>query len=290
MFRRKTGSSLCPSCRKLNSVDAPVCMYCGRKNPGLWGYGPAVGRLLGDLNFARVVTGVSIAAYVASLLLNPRAAMHLSNPLDLLAPGGAALDALGMTGAYAWARGRWWTLFTAIYLHGSLLHILFNLLWINQLAPAVEELYGRSRLILIFTAAGVLGFVASNWIGIAFTIGASGSIFGLLGSEQFRPRRWLRWRVPDSNGSRPRRGPARRFDASTRGNCRHSPHRPQLRPRPLDRVRALISRHLGLTESKGIPAETTECDVTWCDTAKRKTREKIRLDRSAIAAARKYRE
>ena len=182
MFRRKTGSSLCPSCRKLNSVDAPVCMYCGRKNPGLWGYGPAVGRLLGDLNFARVVTGVSIAAYVASLLLNPRAAMHLSNPLDLLAPGGAALDAVGMTGAYAWARGRWWTLFTAIYLHGSLLHILFNLLWINQLAPAVEELYGRSRLILIFTAAGVVGFVASNWIGIAFTIGASGSIFGLLGA------------------------------------------------------------------------------------------------------------
>lgn len=182
MFRRKTGSTLCPSCGKLINVDAPTCFYCGRRNPGLWGFGPVVGRLLGDLNFTRVVTGVCIAAYVASILLNPRAAMGLRNPLDLLAPSGAALDALGMTGAYAWAHGRWWTLVTAIYLHGSLLHILFNLLWINQLAPAVEQLYGRSRLILIFTASGVLGFVVSNWVGVAFTIGASGSIFGLLGA------------------------------------------------------------------------------------------------------------
>ena len=70
----------------------------------------------------------------------------------------------------------------AIYLHGSLLHILFNLLWIHQLAPAVEGAYGRSRLIVIFTVAGVLGFVVSNWIGIPFTIGASGSIFGLFGA------------------------------------------------------------------------------------------------------------
>lgn len=182
MFRKKTGSTLCPSCGKLNSVNAPTCYYCGRRNPGLWGFGPAVGRLLGDLNFTRVVTGVCIIAYIASILLNPRSAMRVRNPLDLLAPSGAALDALGMTGAYAWTRGRWWTLVTAIYLHGSLLHILFNLLWINQLAPAVEELYGRSRLTLIFTAAGVLGFVISNWVGVAFTIGASGSIFGLLGA------------------------------------------------------------------------------------------------------------
>jgi rhomboid protease GluP len=137
---------------------------------------------MGDMNFTRVVTGVCIAAYVASMLLDPRAALRVRNPLDLLAPSGVALDALGMTGAYAWVRGRWWTLVTAIYLHGSLLHILFNLLWINQVGPAVEELYGRSRLILIFTAAGVLGFVVSNWFMVEFTIGASGSIFGLFGA------------------------------------------------------------------------------------------------------------
>jgi len=182
VFRKKDGASICPSCGKLNSVDTTACFYCGRRNPGLWGFGPAVGRLLGEASFGRVVTGICIAAYVASLLLDPLPALGPRGPFDFLAPSARALDALGMTGAYAWGFGRWWTLFTAIYLHGSLLHLLFNVLWIHQLAPAVEELYGRSRLIVIFTGAGVLGFVVSNWVGVAFTIGASGSIFGLLGA------------------------------------------------------------------------------------------------------------
>ncbi|MFQ5829279.1 MAG: rhomboid family intramembrane serine protease [Candidatus Methylomirabilia bacterium] len=182
MFRKTSGSSLCPSCGKLNSVNAPACFYCGRRNPGLWGFGPVVGRLLGEMDFSRAVMVVAVAAYLASLLLDPGYALRPRGPFDILAPSGAALNALGMTGVYAWKLGRWWTVVTAIYLHGSILHIVFNLLWINQLAPAVEELYGRSRLILIFTGAGVLGFVVSNWLGVPFTIGASGSIFGLLGA------------------------------------------------------------------------------------------------------------
>src|SRR5262249_41924595 len=87
-----------------------------------------------------------------------------------------------MTGGFALDLGQWWTLFTAIYLHGSLLHIVFNLVWINQLAPAVEDLYGRSRLVVIFTVAGVVGFVLSNAVGVPAPIGASGAIFGLLGA------------------------------------------------------------------------------------------------------------
>ncbi len=182
MLRKSSGVSLCPSCGKLNSVTATVCFYCGQRNPGLWGFGPALTRLLGEGGFTRVVTAVCITAYVLSLLLDIRAALRLRGLFGILAPSGAALNALGMTGAYAWAQGWWWTLLTAIYLHGGLLHIFFNLLWVKQLAPAVEELYGRSRLVLIFTAAGVIGFVVSNWIGVLFTIGASGSIFGLLGA------------------------------------------------------------------------------------------------------------
>ena len=181
MFRKRTGAILCPSCGKLNSVDASVCFHCGRRNPGLWGFGPSLRRLLIGLSFTRVVTVTCVATYIGALLLDPGAALRPRGPFSFLAPSGAALDALGMTGAYASLHGRWWTLVTAIYLHGSLLHILFNVLWINQLAPAVEQLYGRSRLVLIFTGAGVIGFMLSNWAGIAFTVGASGAIFGLLG-------------------------------------------------------------------------------------------------------------
>jgi rhomboid protease GluP len=69
-----------------------------------------------------------------------------------------------------------------MYLHGSILHILFNVLWIRQLGPAVEELYGPARLFVIFTVSGVAGFVTSNALGVPFTVGASGGIFGLLGA------------------------------------------------------------------------------------------------------------
>jgi len=182
VWRKTSGSSLCYACGKLNRVDAPVCFYCGRRYPGLWGLAPLLGRFVGRLEFARIVTAVCVVAYVAALALDPAAALRPRGPFSLLAPSSTALLTLGMTGAFAWELGRWWTLFTAIYLHGSLLHIVFNLLWVNQLAPAVEEAFGRGRLILIFTVAGVLGFVVSNLVGIYATIGASGAVFGLLGA------------------------------------------------------------------------------------------------------------
>ena len=138
--------------------------------------------MIGGLDFAGLVTVVAVTAYLASLALDWRAALSPHGVFDLLAPAGSALNALGMTGAFAWRAGHWWTVLTAIYLHGSLLHILFNLLWVRQLSPDVEAAYGRARLALIFTAGGALGFVVSNVIGIAFTLGASGAIFGLLGA------------------------------------------------------------------------------------------------------------
>jgi rhomboid protease GluP len=81
-----------------------------------------------------------------------------------------------------WRLGRWWTLLTAIYLHGGVLHILFNLLMIRQVGPDVEQIYGSSRLVVIFTVAGAVGFLASNLFGLPLTIGASGSFYGLLGA------------------------------------------------------------------------------------------------------------
>ena len=85
-----------------------------------------------------------------------------------------------MTGGIAWQQGWWWTIFSAIYLHGSLLHIFFNLMWVRQLGPNVTEVYGPARSFIIFTVGGAAGFLASNLLSGAPTIGASGSIFGLL--------------------------------------------------------------------------------------------------------------
>jgi membrane associated rhomboid family serine protease len=189
MFRQRSGSSLCYACGKLNRVDASVCFYCGRRNPGLWGFGPTIGRLVGGLNFAALVTVVAVTAYMASLALDPRAALAPRGVFDLFAPGLNALNTLGMAGAVPWRAGRWWTVLTAIYLHGSLLHILFNLLWVRQLLPDVEEVYGQARTIVIFTLSGAAGFLLSDAAGNRFTLGASGAIFGVLGAMVWFGRR-----------------------------------------------------------------------------------------------------
>ena len=189
MFRQRSGSSLCFACGKLNRVDAPVCFYCGRRNPGLWGFAPGIGRLIGGLDFAGLVTVVSAIAYIASLALDPRAAIARSGVFDLLSPSDRALYALGMAGAVPWQQGHWWTVLTAIYLHGSLLHILFNLLWVRQLVPDVEQVYGRARTIIIFTVSGVVCFLLSDFVGTRFTVGASGAVFGLLSAMVWYGRR-----------------------------------------------------------------------------------------------------
>src|SRR5690349_21910973 len=182
MFRKTTGTILCPSCGRLTSAEAKTCLVCGRRNPGMWGFAAPLRALFGRHSFTNVVTIACIALYVASLLLDPRAAATARGPFDAFSPSGAALMALGAAGAYPWSLGLWWTIVTGIYLHGGVLHILFNVLWIRQLGPAVEQIYGPARLVVIFTVAGAVGFLVSNWLGYRFTIGASGAVFGLLGA------------------------------------------------------------------------------------------------------------
>jgi membrane associated rhomboid family serine protease len=182
MFRRSGGAILCPRCGRLTHPEATECLVCGLKRPGRWQWATGLGRLVRTGSFTGLVTVACIALYLLSLVIDPASALRPRGPFDIFSPGGRALDWLGMTGAYAWQQGRWWTLLTAIYLHGSVLHILFNVLWIRQLGPAVEELYGPGRLVMIFTVAGVAGFALSSVASGYPTVGASGAIFGLLGA------------------------------------------------------------------------------------------------------------
>lgn len=182
MTARPTRTIVCPSCGRLTTADAAECLICGRRRPGMWGLTTLFRRVFRSGDATGAFTVLCIALYIVSLVLDPSAALRPRGPFDIFSPTHAALQALGMTGAFAWREGHWWTLLTAIYLHGNLLHILFNVLWIRQLGPAVEELYGPARFIVIFTVSGVAGFVVSNALGIPLTVGASGAIFGLLGA------------------------------------------------------------------------------------------------------------
>ena len=182
MFGKPTRTILCPSCGRLTRADAEECLICGRRRPGMWGLTDVFRRIFRTGSPTQLITVACIALYVVSLVIDPAGALRPRGPFEIFSPSGAALRKLGMTGTGPWMNGEWWTLLTSIYLHGGVLHILFNVLWIRQLGPAVEELYGPARLFVIFTVSGVAGFVVSDVIGVSFTVGASGSIFGLLGA------------------------------------------------------------------------------------------------------------
>jgi len=73
------------------------------------------------------------------------------------------------------------------------LHILFNMMWVRQLGPATADIYGAARMVIIYTIAGICGFLLSSVAyvampplpllrGAGFTVGASASVFGLLGA------------------------------------------------------------------------------------------------------------
>lgn len=182
-MRKTEGAIVCPHCGKLIGVAEPECPFCGAWRPGFYGYAPMLQALVGNrLNFVSMIITTCATLYVVSLLLQPEAMTSARGLMSLLSPGHRALLQLGSTGGEVWALGWWWTVFTAIFLHGSLLHIFFNMLWVRDLGPVATEVYGPARAFVIFMIAGAVGFLLSNVMSGAPTVGASGSIFGLLGA------------------------------------------------------------------------------------------------------------
>ena len=191
MFKRQTaGSVVCPSCGSLVGIQDERCFRCGRWNPGLWGFAPLLRRLGNDLGFVPIVIGGCTLLYLVTLLLSGPSALRAGGLFSILSPSTQVLFLFGASGGIpVFGLGRWWTIFSAGWLHGGLLHILFNVLWVRQLAPAVADMYGAGRMVLIYTIAGACGFLLSSFAGTVpglhgadITIGASASIFGLLGA------------------------------------------------------------------------------------------------------------
>lgn len=181
MSRRS--SILCPQCRKLINADEPGCPYCGVSNPGA-GWRRALGGLRFDADHAyTILLYLNVGMYVLSLLLSPTRIGMIPNPLTFLSPSSESLFLLGSTGTVPIDHaGRWWTLLTANYLHGGILHIFFNMAALRQLAPLVLREYGLHRAVLIYTLGGVAGFAVSYWAGVPRTIGASAALCALIGA------------------------------------------------------------------------------------------------------------
>src|SRR6185369_4042753 len=160
-------------------------------------------RLGNDLGFVPFVTGTCIVVYVLMLVVSGAGSLRLGGLMNFLSPSVYAELMFGASGAVpVFQYGHWWTVLSASFLHGGLLHIFFGILWIRQLAPAVADLYGAGRMVIIYTVAGVAGFLLSSIAGEVLgglpipilrggplTVGSSSAIFGLLGAVVYYGRR-----------------------------------------------------------------------------------------------------
>jgi rhomboid protease GluP len=192
--RRTSGSVVCPSCGSLVGVRDEKCYMCGRSNPSLWGFAPMLRQLGSDLGFVPLVIGASTVLYALTLLFSGSELQFVGGGFNFLAPSPTALIRFGASGAIpVFVLGSWWTVLSASWLHGGLLHILFNMMWVRDIGPSTADVIGPGRTIIIYVVSGACGFVLSSVAGQFFppipflrgaglTVGASASIFGLLGA------------------------------------------------------------------------------------------------------------
>jgi rhomboid protease GluP len=120
---------------------------------------------------------------VTQVILVLTVAVYLLQMLTQYLTGIDYPAALGVKANDLIVQGQLWRLFTPMLLHGSILHIGFNMYALYAIGPGLERYYGRGRYLALYILAGFTGNVASFLISPESSLGASTAIFGLIGAE-----------------------------------------------------------------------------------------------------------
>ncbi|MGW5096098.1 rhomboid family intramembrane serine protease [Streptomyces nodosus] len=181
---------ICPECM----VDASVgfqCPDCVRNGSGT-GHAPgasqprtlAGGTVAADPRLVtKVLIGINLAVFLVQLSLGDR----FTERFFLV--GQAYIDAHGPLEGVA--EGQWYRLLTSMFLHGTYIHILFNMLSLWWIGGPLEAALGRARYLALYFASGLAGSALTYLIAAPnqASLGASGAIFGLFGATAVLMRR-----------------------------------------------------------------------------------------------------
>jgi membrane associated rhomboid family serine protease len=196
---RETGLS-CSVCER------PICTECmtmapvGIRCPEHSGKPQGVQRVTHGVRRASfggqgaLVTKALIGLNVLVFLVNLAQGASLGrNAGELYRDGG--LVALGTFDGFTVigvAEGEWWRMLTSAFLHGNLIHIGMNMLMLWWIGAPVEEALGRGRFLALYLVSALAGSAGALLASPdAFTVGASGAIFGILGAALVFERQGL---------------------------------------------------------------------------------------------------
>jgi rhomboid protease GluP len=117
---------------------------------------------------------VALVVVLAAIFLVEHALEVLDSPEALLLIGALSRDAV--------LAGEWWRVVTAIFLHGSVNHLVGNAVALLVLGIVCEHAFGRVQLVPLFVWSGIAGSLVSMLTSPGPSVGASGAIFGLQGA------------------------------------------------------------------------------------------------------------
>jgi rhomboid protease GluP len=192
MFRsdpKQMRPQLCPACGTLVGATATKCHQCGASMRfSFAAASKSLGRWMPQTSpVTYAVLTICCVMFGLSMVITARMQGFASpggGPLGVLTNlGGIATQVnfrLGASLPLPYNIEQPWRFITAIFLHGSILHIVFNMWVLMDIGPMVEELYGSARYLFLFVASGVAGYVLSSGVGNR-SVGASGSLLGLVG-------------------------------------------------------------------------------------------------------------
>ncbi|WP_329300665.1 rhomboid family intramembrane serine protease [Streptomyces sp. NBC_00659] len=179
---------ICPECMVSASVGFQ-CPDCVRGGSGT-GHAPAANQprtLAGGTVAAdpRLVTKVLIGLNLALYLVQAAVGDAFTNSFDLFGRAWLSGEVQGV------AEGQWYRMVTSMFLHGGVMHILFNMVSLWWIGGPLEAALGRARYITLYFVSGLAGSALSYLLASPQqpSLGASGAIFGLFGATAVLMRR-----------------------------------------------------------------------------------------------------
>jgi membrane associated rhomboid family serine protease len=124
---------------------------------------------------APALVAINVAVFIA---------MALATGGDsILKPDGRVHAVWGSNFGPLTTDGEWWRLFSSMFLHFGIIHLLFNMIGLWDGGRLGEKLYGQAEFLLLYVVSGLAGSVASLlWHPEVNSAGASGAIFGVYGA------------------------------------------------------------------------------------------------------------